>query len=341
MKKDEKTIDSQTLYLKYRPKDFDEVIGQEEVVSVVEKSINEGKISHAYLFSGTHGTGKTSMARIFAKKIGASDDDIYEIDAASNRGIGDIREIRETVDILPTSSKFKVYIIDEAHMLTKEASNALLKTLEEPPKYVVFILATTEKNKVLPTILSRCSVFQFKSPDISILSKLIKKVVKKENREIDDESVEFLASLGNKSFRDTLSNLQKVFSVCDKKISIGEINKIFSSSVGSYENDFLLGVVNKDKEKIFQNYFNVNEDGIELNNFLNNIIGKIRKSLLIKNSKLFFNKYQKELTETEFEFLNKIEINSKILKDFLSLQEKIKLSSNPKILFEIFIDQLF
>src|SRR3989344_7663691 len=138
---------SETLYRKYRPKSFKEVLGQEQVVKVLEASIKNKKISHAYLFAGSRGTGKTSVARIFANELGVVSEDLYEIDAASNRGIEDIRALREGVQTLPFRSPYKVYLIDEAHMLTREAWNALLKTLEEPPSHVIFIFATTELQK--------------------------------------------------------------------------------------------------------------------------------------------------------------------------------------------------
>src|SRR3989344_4156987 len=150
------------LYRKYRPTKFEDVIGQTHIISVLENEIKADRVSHAYLFSGSRGTGKTSVARIFASTLGVNPEDIYEIDAASNRGIDDIRAIRESVHTLPYSSKYKIYIVDEVHMLTKEAFNALLKTLEEPPAHVIFILATTEPHKLLDTVISRCEHFTFK-----------------------------------------------------------------------------------------------------------------------------------------------------------------------------------
>ena len=148
------------LYRKYRPKTFGEVLGQDHIVKVLESSVETNKVSHAYLFVGSRGTGKTSVARIFAKEIGVSENDLYEIDAASNRGIEDIRALRDGARVLPFDSKYKVYIIDEVHMLSKDAWGALLKTLEEPPKHVIFILATTEVHKVPSTIVSRCQIIK-------------------------------------------------------------------------------------------------------------------------------------------------------------------------------------
>ncbi|HXK39597.1 MAG TPA: AAA family ATPase, partial [Candidatus Paceibacterota bacterium] len=149
------------LYRKYRPQSFDAVRGQDHIVAVLSSALEKGQVGHAYLFSGTRGTGKTSVARIFAKALGIGEQDTYELDAASNRGIDDVRALRDAVHVMPFGSPYKIYIIDEVHMLTKEAFNALLKTLEEPPAHVIFILATTEFEKLPETIVSRCEVHTF------------------------------------------------------------------------------------------------------------------------------------------------------------------------------------
>ncbi len=213
----------QVLYRKYRPADWEHVMGQEHIVSVLSESIAHGNFSHAYLFTGSRGTGKTSVARIFAAALGTEPEDITEIDAASNRGIDDIRELRAAVRVLPFSSRFKVYIIDEVHMLSREAFNALLKTLEEPPAHVIFILATTELNKVPETILSRCQVFSFRKPSQKVLARMIERVAADESYEIDADSAELVAFLGDGSFRDTLSLLQKIFSATPARVITREI----------------------------------------------------------------------------------------------------------------------
>ncbi|MAZ40838.1 hypothetical protein CL654_01870 [bacterium] len=159
------------LYRKYRPQSLNDVLGQDHIVEALKHSLKNKSISHAYLFSGPRGTGKTSIARILARELKTSPEDLYEIDGASNRGIDEIRSLKEGVATLPFASPYKVYVIDEVHMLTKEAFNALLKTLEEPPSYVVFILATTELHKVPDTIVSRCQSFIFKKPTEKILKK--------------------------------------------------------------------------------------------------------------------------------------------------------------------------
>ncbi len=202
----------QVLYRKYRPEDWKEVVGQEHVVEVLTNSIENNSFAHAYLFTGSRGTGKTSVARIFAKALGTNPEDIIEIDAASNRGIDDIRALREAVRAFPFSSAFKVYIIDEVHMLTKESFNALLKTLEEPPAHVIFILATTELDKVPETILSRCQTFSFRKPTEKILTKLVEDIAKREKVMLDKEAAALIAFLGDGSFRDTYGLLQKSIS---------------------------------------------------------------------------------------------------------------------------------
>ncbi|HVT75023.1 MAG TPA: DNA polymerase III subunit gamma/tau [Candidatus Paceibacterota bacterium] len=200
----------EVLYRKYRPQSFDDVIGQDSVVKALQGAIASKAVAHAYLFAGSRGIGKTSIARIFAREIGTTPNDIYEIDAASNRGIDDIRALRDAVAVLPFESKFKVYIIDEVHMLTKEAFNALLKTLEEPPKHVVFILATTEVYKLPETIVSRCQVFEFKRPTVDILKDTVIAVAKKEGYALEPAAAELVALVGDGSFRDTHGVLERV-----------------------------------------------------------------------------------------------------------------------------------
>lgn len=200
----------EVLYRKYRPQSFDDVIGQDSVVKALKGAISSKAIAHAYLFAGSRGIGKTSIARIFAREIGTSPNDIYEIDAASNRGIDDIRALRDAVAVLPFESKYKVYIIDEVHMLTKEAFNALLKTLEEPPKHVVFILATTEVYKLPETIVSRCQVFEFKRPTVEVLKDTVVAVAKKEGYTLEPAAGELVALVGDGSFRDSHGILERV-----------------------------------------------------------------------------------------------------------------------------------
>lgn len=226
---------SQALYRKYRPQNFSEVIGQEQVVTALEGAIARASITHAYLFAGGRGTGKTSVARIFARALGTSESDIYEIDAASNRGIDDVRELREGVAVLPLNSMYKVYIIDEVHMLTKEAFNALLKTLEEPPQHVIFILATTELERLPATIVSRCQTLQFKKPSADILGKIILDIATREGYSIEPAGAELVALIGDGSFRDTLGTLQKVVSQLGQSVSAEKAASKTSRQLITYE----------------------------------------------------------------------------------------------------------
>lgn len=211
------------LYRKYRPNSFSDVVGQEHIVSLLTAAVQQKKISHAYLFCGGRGTGKTTVARIFAREIGCNPEDIIEIDAASNRGIDEIRELREAVRSAPFSSPYKVYIVDEAHMLTKEAANALLKTLEEPPAHVVFILATTDPEKLPETIVSRCQKLVFKSPDLATLTKRLRHVAEEEGKTLEEATAHLIASHGKGSYRDALGALEQVLTQAKKTIVHEEV----------------------------------------------------------------------------------------------------------------------
>ena len=248
--KDTKNVPFISLYRKYRPANFAEVIGQESVVSVLNQSIADGRLAHAYLFCGSRGTGKTSIARIFAEAIGTTRNDLYEIDAASNTSVEDIRELNEAVNTIPFESKYKVYILDEVHMLSKSAFNAFLKTLEEPPKHVIFILATTEKEKLPETIVSRCQVFQFKKPTTEILKGVVENVAKKEGVDIEGAAAELIALLGDGSFRDTLGILQKVVSVGDSKdtVTLKAVEDITGAPKSALVLAYVKGLVEKNRE---------------------------------------------------------------------------------------------
>lgn len=197
------------LYRKYRPENFNDVIGQENAVSLVRSAVDSGKPAHAYLFTGGRGLGKTTVARIFAKELGTKPGDIYEIDAASRRGIDDIRELRDHVRSAPLESKYKVYIIDEVHMLTKEAFNALLKTLEEPPAHAIFVLATTDFDKVPETVRSRTQLLSFVYPDHLVLEEYVANIAKKEKIKISKEAVSLIAKLADRSYRDACGRLEE------------------------------------------------------------------------------------------------------------------------------------
>ncbi|HVU80272.1 MAG TPA: DNA polymerase III subunit gamma/tau [Candidatus Paceibacterota bacterium] len=282
------------LYRAYRPSSFGDVRGQEEVVSVLEAALKKGDIAHAYLFSGGRGTGKTSMARIFARALGTADEDIYEMDAASNRQVDDARALREGVATLPFSSKYKVYILDEVHMFTKESWNTLLKTLEEPPAHAIFILATTELDRVPETIQSRCQVFRFKKPSHDILKKLVLDVAKKEGIVLEPAGAELIALMGDGSFRDTLGTLQKVLTVSDdKKLSEAEVAKVVGAPASGVVNDFLSGLAHGSAEDALAAFHTALRAGAEPELFAMLAAARVRAVLLLR----FAPKLRQELAE--------------------------------------------
>ncbi len=234
----------EVLYRKYRPKKFSEIVGQDHVKKILSKAIEEGRVSHAYIFAGPRGTGKTTTARILAKALNCErregyepcgechacrsiDEgtfmDVVELDAASNRGIDEIRRIRDSASYRPIEGKFRVYIIDEFHMLTREAFNALLKTLEEPPEHVVFILATTDLEKVPPTIVSRCQVLEFRNLPDDLIVERLKKVCEMEGIEITDEALGLIAKRAEGSMRDALTILEQVWRFAGGKIGVEDV----------------------------------------------------------------------------------------------------------------------
>ena len=296
-----------TLYRKYRPQTFKEVIGQDHVVKTLESALKLGNFAHAYLFAGSRGTGKTSVARIFSHELGCTGNDIYEIDAASNRGIDDIRELRDSVQTLPFDSKYKVYIIDEVHMLTKEAFNALLKTLEEPPAHVIFILATTESEKLPSTVISRCQGFTFKKPSQNTLKDVSLNIAKKEGYTLDPSAAQLIAILGDGSFRDTLGILQKVISTsADKKITAEEVETITGAPSRALVDDFITAIA---EDKLDAGLATVNkavENNINMKMFLKLILAKFRFILLLRFAKDMEADIKNEIDEDDFKFLKKM-----------------------------------
>ena len=290
------------LYRKYRPKNFKEVLGQEHIVKILEGALARDSISHAYLFSGPRGTGKTSVARIFATALGVSGNDLYEIDAASNRGIDDIRLLREGVAILPFESPYKVYIVDEAHMLTKEAWNALLKTLEEPPRHVIFIFATTEIEKVPETILSRCESHSFRQPGRDALRKVAISVAKKEGFHISEPSAELVALLSEGSFRDCYGILQKIMGVSsDRMITDEEIADIAGAPRLGIVNDFVKAIHDRNVSTALRAVHKVSEGGGDIKVFFKLALERIRLVLLLRFAPADFGEeIKKELSEEDF-----------------------------------------
>ncbi len=330
------------LYRKYRPTNFKDVLGQDHIVKPLSITIKNGNISHAYLFAGSRGIGKTSIARIFAKDIGTSANDIYEIDGASNRGIDDVRALREAVNTLPFDSKYKVYIIDECHMLTKEAFNALLKTLEEPPKHVVFILATTEIDKLPATIVSRCEVHQFRKPTQKFLKDAIERVSKKEGFSLEPASADLIALLGDGSFRDTLGILQKIIgSSSDKKISVEEVELVTGAPRESLINDFVLALSDKDLKNGLLCIKKAVDQSVDIKVFVKLILRKMRFVLLLRFAPDFEETVKSELSSEDFVLLKKIatdknsHINSEVLKTLLEAHNLISFSALPELPLEL------
>lgn len=292
------------LYRTYRPSSWADVVGQEHIVTALKEAIAAKRVSHAYLFSGSRGIGKTSIARILAKALKANDEDIYEIDAASNRGIDDIRALREHVSVLPFSSPYKVYIIDEVHMLSKDAWNALLKTLEEPPAHVVFILATTELDKVPDTIISRCQTFLFRTPGRETVRIQIAKVAKEEGYTLDAGAADLIALLGDGSFRDALGTLEKVISSSkDKKISRDEVESITGAPRAELVNTFVSSLIEKKEDQALSSLGKADAAGVSMVTFSTLVLEKMRFILLVQHSPSSKGSVQAQISPDDWAFI--------------------------------------
>ena len=348
----------QALYRTYRPQLFRDVVGQEVVVKTLQNAIANNKISHAYLFSGPRGTGKTTVARIFAKTLNCENPvlqepcdkcrscheiadgispDVIEIDAASNNGVDEIRDIREKAKFLPSGTKYKIYIIDEVHMLSTGAFNALLKTLEEPPSHVVFILATTEAQKIPSTIASRCQRFEFKALTVSEISKKLRLVCSDENVEITEEALTSIAESAEGALRDALSVLDQAISYSDEKVTIEDVNLV----TGSLSYDKVIELASSFEERNVTSALEIVhaliEGGKEVDKIVSGLLQFYRDMLLYKNvssavyAKYIFEKPKfKELAEHIDD--NRIFYYVEVLSD---VQNKIKYSTAPHIYLEI------
>jgi len=347
---------------KYRPKNFEEVIGQEHITKTISKSIEQGKTPHAYLFSGPHGVGKTSLARIIAKALNCKEGptskpcgvchsckaiengnplDVIEIDGASNRGIENIRTIIENVRISPVSGKYKIYIIDEVHQITNEAFNALLKTLEEPPSHVVFILATTESDKILPTIKSRCQQYTFKLLSVSDMEAILKSILSKEGIAYDDESIFLIAKQSRGSVRDGETILEKMIAYTSEKKSItkDDVVAVMGGNNFLYIKSFFGSIINGDKKEYFSFIKNMFENAILPSTFILDLIEYMRIIIMIKSGindiKIL------EIPESEYNEIMPI-VNhftddeiEKILEYILNVEERVKVATDPKMIFEM------
>ena len=329
----------QALYRKYRPKTFDDVYGQQIVVQTLKNVIKNNKLTHAYLFVGPRGTGKTSIAKIFAKTINClhpedglscekcdicvsnnlnENVDIIEMDAASNNGVDEIREIRNHITLLPTVSKYKIYIIDEVHMLTTGAFNALLKTLEEPPEHIIFILATTEPHKIPLTIMSRCQSFEFKPIPVTIIKERLKYICTQENINIDDKSLNLIAEESNGGLRDAVSMLDQLNAYADGNIKYEDVLLLNGRINDDEIEKFMTEMVNDDLNSVFTKIESWQEEGKNFIYICEDFIRFLRNELIkfkLENNSNIVNLIGENKTIEVIMILNKISNDMKISKD--------------------------
>lgn len=301
----------QSLYRKYRPASFSEVVGQDHVTSVLTEQVKAGKVPHAFLFSGSRGLGKTSIARIFARELGTSSKDIYEIDAASNNSVEDIRSLTENVHTLPFESPYKVYILDEVHMLSKSAWNAFLKTLEEPPAHTIFIMATTELEKVPETVRSRCQVFELKRPTRKVLAEHVATIASKEKRKMEAGAVELVALLAEGSYRDALSTLEKILSLSDATaITREEVEKITGAPKYAYIASLTEALAKNDVQQALTTLSEIERADIDFSLFLTLLLEHVRSILLRMYAPELKTELKKEIDEDVFSDIERIATDS-------------------------------
>lgn len=291
----------QALYRKYRPQTFDEVVGQKHIIQTLKNAIVQDRIAHAYLFCGPRGTGKTSIAKIFAKMLNCEDKehapcgeclncqmvqngshpDIIEIDAASNNGVDEVRDLIDRVKYAPMQGTYKIYIIDEVHMMTTGAFNALLKTIEEPPAHVVFILATTEPNKVIPTIISRCQRFDFNKVSLQDLITRLQIVCRSEKIDIDEEAVYLIAQLSDGGMRDALSILDQCTAFCTSNISIDDVRQIYGVMTTEELGTLFYDLYKGNTEALIRTLNDAEASGMDLKRLTQDMISLLKDSLIL------------------------------------------------------------
>ncbi|WP_101773764.1 DNA polymerase III subunit gamma/tau [Peptostreptococcus faecalis] len=353
------------LYREYRPLVFDDVIGQEHIIKTLKNQVNENNISHAYMFCGTRGTGKTSTAKIFSRAVNCTSNlidkpcneckecksildssnlDVVEIDAASNNSVDDIRELRDTVKYTPNNSKYKVYIIDEVHMLSQGAFNALLKTLEEPPSYVIFILATTEPNKIPATIHSRCQRFDFRRVSIEELVKKMSAISQKEGIEIEEDALKIIARNANGSVRDSLSILDKCTSFSSEKITSSDVLDILGFADPHQLFELSKSIIDSDVGKSMELVEDFFMWGKDIKILVEELVSFFRSIMMIKifNSSENFAEIMQDYTEQMEEISKNMDKNEiiRILNTLSELLDNLKYSSNQRMALEIYIMKL-
>ena len=343
----------QSLYRTHRPATFADVVGQEQVTKPLEEAARSKAIGHAYLFAGTRGLGKTSVARIFADAIGCKENDLYEIDAASNNSVEDIRALTEGVYTLPFTSPYKVYILDEVHMLSKGAWNAFLKTLEEPPSHAVFILATTELEKVPETVQSRCQVFEFKKPTRAVLARMVAAVAKKEGYALASDAAELVALLGDGSYRVALSVLQKVIAGAEgKSLSREEVEAATGAPRREQVHALIAALASGERGRALESIEKAAKSGVDMKLFLELVLEALRSTLLIRFAPELRASLSEELGADEFAVLEMFatpagegRLTSLITHDtmlaFLTAAERIRYAPIPALPLELAVLELF
>ena len=339
----------QALYRKYRPTNFDEVVGQTHIIQTLKNAIVQNRIAHAYLFCGPRGTGKTSIAKIFAKTLNCTNNqdapcgvcenckmaangshpDIIEIDAASNNGVDEVRNLIDKVKYAPMQGKYKIYIIDEVHMMTSGAFNALLKTIEEPPTHVIFIFATTEPNKVLPTIISRCQRFDFNKVSMHDIKYRLSVVCKNEGIEIDENGLTLIAQLADGGMRDALSILDQCVAYCSSHIDVNDIRKIYGVVTSEDIGKLFYSVYKKDVDSFVKDIQKYSDMGMDIKRLTADFIHMLKDSLILdysENSTLVSD-MNKDMIRKYFK-LAPINFRIKCMEELMDTYDKYTYASN-------------
>ena len=335
---------------KYRPKSFKDVVGQKDVTDTLENAIKSGKLGQALLFCGPRGVGKTTCARILARKINLNEEDdndsyfnVFELDAASNRKIEDIRNLNEKVRVPPRIGNYKVYIIDEVHMLTIEAFNAFLKTLEEPPKHVVFILATTEKSKVLPTILSRCQIYDFKRISVMDIKKRLEEIALDKKIKFDDEALFLIAEKSDGSLRDGLQILDRMINFCDNEITIKKVSNNLNIIGREFYLEICEEIIENKISEVLVKFDKIISDGFSETDFIIGLSNHFRNLFFCKHNNTFkLIETSEKLKKFYLDQSKKIDLDwiSKALKITSSFETNLNITNNKRIHIEVCLIQI-